>query len=114
MRCKDASTSATLQRWPSIRTYQTRLTNKWFKWALTGLGLELANTNNDVLRLLGFAAQVVLNDALGAACVTSLSIESGTRVMWHHAVTTTKYVLSRAPDVVFGCGLDVPNITGVT
>ena len=34
--------------------------------------------------------------------------------MRHHSVSTTKGVLSRAPDVVLGRGLDVPDVTGVT
>jgi hypothetical protein len=46
--------------------------------------------------------------------ITSLSIEGGARVMGYHAVTAAKGVLSRAQDVVLGCGLDVPIITSIT
>jgi hypothetical protein len=97
-----------------VRTGQTRPTSNRSKQVLTSLGLVLANTDDDVLRLLSLAREVVLDDALGAACVASLSIERSTGVMGHHAVTATKDVLSCTQDVVFGCRLDIPNITGVT
>jgi hypothetical protein len=80
---------------------------------LTSLGLVARLANDDILRLLGFAREVVLNDGLGASSITSLSIECRSRVVGYHAVTTIKRVLHRPPSVVLGCRLNVPHVTGV-
>lgn len=83
--------------------------------ALTvSLGFVLANANDDISWLLGLVGEVVLEDGLGASSVAGLSIESGTGVVGNHAVTATERILHCPPDVVFGCGLDVPDITRIT
>jgi hypothetical protein len=82
-----------------------------FSALAVSLGLVLAKANNDVLRFLGLICEVILEDALGPVGITSLSVESGPRIMGHHSISTAKGVLRGTPDVVFGSGLDIPDIT---
>lgn len=69
---------------------------------------------DDVLGLLVFTGEVVLEDALGSGSVASLRIEGRPGVMRDHTVTTTEGVLHGTPDVVLRGRLDVPDIAGVT
>lgn len=57
--------------------------------------------------------EVVLEDALDTISVASLCVQGRARVVRNHAVTAAERVLHRTPDVVFGCGLDVPDVTSV-
>lgn len=80
---------------------------------LTSLGLVTLLSHNDVSRLLVLSSKIVVDDALGASSVSRLGVQGCARVMGHHAVAGAEGVLHRAPDVVFGCGLHVPYVTGV-
>ena len=81
---------------------------------LTGLGLVSSLANDDVGRVLRFTGEVVLEDRLRTVGVASLGIECRATVVRYHTVTTANRVLHRAPDVVLGCGLHVPDVTRVT
>ena len=80
---------------------------------LTSTGLILADADDDILGLLGSTSEVVLQDLLGAVGISGLGIQSRSRVMGNHAVSTTEGVLHRAPWVVLGSGLHIPHITSV-
>ena len=79
-----------------------------------GLGLVLADANDDVLGVLSLVGEVVFEDALGTVGVTGLGVEGGSGVVGNHTVSTSEGVLHGAPDVVLGCGLDVPDVTRVS
>lgn len=74
----------------------------------------LTEPDDDVLRILSRVVEIVLKNALGTIRIPRLGIQSGTRIMRHHTITTTQWVLDGTPDMVLGCGLDVPNISRVT
>ena len=100
-------------RWPSAETTcQTsgRIFNSMRK-KLTSLGSPLAITDDDISRILCLSLEVVLKDLLGASGITSLSVEGSSRIVRNHAVSSTEGVLHRPPRVVFGSGLDVPDVT---
>jgi hypothetical protein len=65
---------------------------------------------NDIGRLLRFAGKVVFEDALSTGGIPGLSIEGRPRVMRDHAIAAAQRVFDRAPYVVLGRGLDVPDI----
>ena len=69
--------------------------------------------DDDVRRALRLVSEVVLKNLLCSSSVTGLSIESGTRVVRYHAVTTVEGVLHGAPWVVSRRGLHIPDITSI-
>lgn len=74
---------------------------------------SLTRGNDDVLRLLRLTGQVVIQNRLGASSIACLGIECCAGVVGDHAVSTTQRVLHRAPRVIPGRRLDIPDITGV-
>jgi len=56
------------------------------------------------------AREIVFEDALSTIGVASLGIEGRSGVVRNHSVTTAKGVLDSTPDMVFGSGLDIPDI----
>lgn len=81
---------------------------------LTSFTLVLPKADDDILRLLRLTSEVVFEDALGTVRITSLGIEGGAGVVRNHTVTATEGVLHGTPNMVFGSGLFVPDIAGVT
>lgn len=81
---------------------------------LTGLSLVLAEPNDDIRGILLLPGEVVFKDLLGASSISSLGIKSGTRIVRNHSIPTSERILHGPPWVVFGCGLDIPDIARVT
>lgn len=79
----------------------------------TGFGLVLAIADNDILFLLTSTLEVVVKNTLDSLGIASLGIQSSTRVMGHHAISTSKRVFRRTPDVVLWSRLNVPYIASV-
>ena len=73
----------------------------------------LTLANDDVGRVLGLVVEEVVEDLLGAGGVADLGVEGRARVVGGHAVAAAKGVGHRAPWVILGCGLDVPDVAGV-
>ena len=73
----------------------------------------LTLADDDILGLLVLAREVVLEDGPRARRVPRLRVEGRARVVGHHAVAAAERVLHRAPRVVFGRGLHVPDVAGV-
>ena len=87
------------------------LSNSVRRWFTIQEHTQLTETNDDVLRLLRSVVQVVFENLLSAISVASLSIQSSSRVMGNHSVSTAKRVLHCAPDMVLGGWLDIPHVT---
>lgn len=79
-----------------------------------GLGGVVAAVHNQILRaVVEAAAQVAVQNGLGAVGVALLGIQGSTRHVGDHGVSATKGVLGVAQDVVLGCRLGEPDITTV-
>lgn len=75
------------------------------------LSFVLPEPDNDVLRLLRLILEIILEDALCARSVSGLRVESSARIVGNHAIATSKRVLHRAPNMVLGGWLHIPDIT---
>jgi len=73
-----------------------------------------ATLNNEVLGLLFFSSKITLQNIADTFSVTPLSVKSRASVVWNHAIATTQWVLHRAPNVVLGCGLMIPDIARIS
>lgn len=80
---------------------------------LTSTRFILANPHDDIGTVLGSSVQVVIDDLLDTIGVSGLGVESGSRVVRYHPVTTTQRVLHSSPGVISGSRLDVPDVPGV-
>jgi len=81
---------------------------------LTSTRLVLANPHDDIGTVLGFSVQVVIDDLLDTIGISDLGVESGSRIVRDHPVTTAQGVLYCSPGVISGSRLDVPDVPGVS
>ena len=58
--------------------------------------------------------KIVLKNVLDTDGIPSLRVKSRARVVWHHSVSTSIDVLHRTPNMIFGSGLNVPNISSIS
>jgi len=80
-----------------------------------GLGGIVSVVDNEILWVVVvLAAEVALEDGLGAVGVSLLGIEGGTGHVRNHGVTATEWVLDSSEWVVSGSWLWEPDITTVT
>ena len=81
---------------------------------LTSLGLIGTNADDDIARILGFLLQVILEDLSSTFGISVLRVQSRSRVMGNHAISSAERVLHCPPDVILWSGLDVPYIPSIS
>ena len=82
--------------------------------SLTSFCLVLANSDDDIGRILGSSIQIVIDNLPGPTGVSGLGVEGSAGVVRYHSVTTAQWILHGSPGVITGSRLDIPDIPGVS
>jgi len=82
--------------------------------SLTGFRLVLAESNDEVGRVLGCSVQVVVDYLFDTVGISDLGVEGCSGVVRNHPVATARGVLHGPPGVIAGSRLDIPDIPRVS